>query len=517
MFTQKVRLSLFTTIMAGMLAVTGCGNQSPTSTAGDAPKAETSAAQEQVLNIGLKSDPPSLDPAQSSATVDRMVQNSIYDKLFDLDKDGQIVPVLAESYEVSEDGKTYTLKLRQGVKFQDGTDFNAEAVKFNLDRYKEEGSKRAGEVKIINQVTVVDPLTVKIELSQPFAPFISVLTDRSGMMASPDAVKKYGKDYLNHPVGTGPFAFVEHVTGDHVTLKKNEQYWNGDVKLDQVNFKVFTNGTAAVQNLRSGVLDMIDSVPTKEIKGLQDSGFNVVTEPSMGYFGFYLNMSKEPFTNKFLRQAVDRAIDREAVVKVLMEGYAEPANSPFSPGNLAYGDFDKASKPNPEEIKSLLQQGGKPEGFTFKLQIGTSPKEEQFGAIVQGMLKPYNINVELEKVEFGALLDNEVSGNFQALALGWSGRPDPDQNFYDFVVKGAPYNVSRFDNDKLGELALQARVELDPAKRKQLYGQAMEIMHDEAGYVYVYHEANLIAMSKNVAGFTYVPDGIIRTATIEKK
>jgi peptide/nickel transport system substrate-binding protein len=157
--------------------------------------------------------------------------------------------MLATSYDVSKDGKVYTLKLRQGVKFQDGTDFNSEAVKLNLDRDKEKDSKRAGEVKIVDKVTVVDPSTVKIELNQPFAPFISVLTDRSGMIVSPEAVKKYGKEYLNHPVGTGPFVFVEHVSGDHVTLKRNDNYWNGQVKLEKLNFKVFTNGTAAAQNL----------------------------------------------------------------------------------------------------------------------------------------------------------------------------------------------------------------------------------------------------------------------------
>ncbi|MEX2104269.1 MAG: ABC transporter substrate-binding protein, partial [Bacilli bacterium] len=443
--------------------------------------------------------------------------NSIYDKLVDLDKDGNIVPMLATSFEISEDGKMYTLKLKEGVKFHDGTDFNAEAVKFNLERYMGENSRRIGEMKYVTAVTVVDPTTVTIELKEPFTPFLSILTDRSGMMVSPAAVEKFGEEYLNNPVGTGPYVFVEHVKGDHVSLKKNDNYWNGIVAIDELNYKVFTNGTAAVQNLRSGMLDITDSVPIKEIPVVEkDANLTVVAEPGMGYQGFYINTTKEPFTNKYLRQAVDQSIDRETVVKVLFDGYALAANSPFAPGNLAYGDSDKVSKPDAASIKELLKTGGKPDGFTFKLQIGTSPANEQFGAVIQSMLKQQNITVELEKVEFGTLLENQDNANFEALALGWSGRPDPDQSFYDFVVTNGSNNGSRISVPELDELVTKARTEQDSAKRKEMYDRAMEIMHDEAPYTYIYHSYNINGMSKKVSGFTYVPDGIIRTAKLDK-
>jgi peptide/nickel transport system substrate-binding protein len=359
---------------------------------------------------------------------------------------------------------------------------------------------------------------VTIELSEPFSPFISILTDRSGMMVSPDAVKKYGEDYLNHPVGTGAYAFVEHVKGDHVTLKNNENYWNGEVKIDELNYKVFTNGTAAVQNLKSGQLDFIDDVPTKEIKGLENNPVGkVVAESGMAYQGFYLNTKQEPFTNKYLRQAVNKAVDREAFIKVVLDGYGAPANSPFGPGNLAHGDSDKVSKPDKQEIKDLLDKGGKPDGFSFKLQIGTSPVNEQFGAVIQSMLKTYGIQVELEKVEFGTMLENGANHKFQALQLGWSGRPDPDQSFFDFVVTDQPNNYAAVSNPELDKLAKQARTELDPAKRKGLYDQAMEIVHDESEYVYIYHDFNRFGVSKKVTGFEYIPDGIIHTQKLDKQ
>jgi peptide/nickel transport system substrate-binding protein len=290
MFTRKLRGILACVIIGGVLIVSACSNSSNTSTTSSPESSQTASNPEstqaastdkKVLNIALSADPLSLDPSPSTTREDRQVQNSIYDKLFDTDKNGSYVPMLVESYEISPDGIIYTLKLKKGVKFQDGTDFNADAVKFNLDRYTtDEKSSRKSELKAIAKVDIVDPYTVKIELSKAFSPLLSVLTDRAGMMASPEAVKKYGDDYLNHPVGSGPYIFVEQVKGDHVALKKNENYWNGQVLLDEVNFKVFTNGTASVQSLKSGQLDFLSSVPTKEIPDVKsDSKFRFCPIP----------------------------------------------------------------------------------------------------------------------------------------------------------------------------------------------------------------------------------------------
>jgi peptide/nickel transport system substrate-binding protein len=521
MLTRKLRVTLACVVIGASLAISACSNSSSSnlSTSPSPDTKPTAAAGKKVLNISLIADPLSLDPSPSTTREDRQVQNSIYDKLFDTDKNGKYVPMLADSYEISPDGITYTIKLKKGVKFQDGTDFNADAVKFNLDRYlTEKTSSRKGELAAVTKVDVVDPYTVKLTLSKAFSPLISILTDRAGMMASPEAVKKYGADFVNHPVGTGPFTFVEQVKGDHVTLKKNENYWNGPVKLDEVNFKVFTNGTAAVQNLKSGQLDFLSDVPTKEIPGVKsDSKLTIMTNPGMGYQGINLNTTQEPFTNKYLRQAVNKAIDRDTLSKVVFDGNVVPANSPFTPGNLAFGDSDKASKPNPEEIKALLAKGGKPAGFTFKLQIGVSPVEEQSGAVIQNMLKTYGINVELEKYEKAALSDNVTNGKFVAASYAWSGRPDPDQNFYAFFVTGQSRNYSRISNPDLDKLTKQARTEMDSAKRKTIYDQAMDIVHDNSGQVYLYHENTAFGFSKKVIGFEYVPDGIIRTAKLDKQ
>lgn len=509
--TKKLKSTAIFILMLMMVLLAACGGNNSSSSTGN----EVKKGGE--LNISLSADPPNLDPNQSTALVDRQVQNSIFDKLFDLNAKGEVVPMLVDSYEVSSDGKTYTLVLKEGIKFHDGTDFNAEAVKFNLDRYREETSRRVSELKFVKNVEATDEKTVKITLSQTFSPFLSVLTDRSGMMASPTAVEKEGDQFGNHPVGTGPYVFEEHVKGDHVALKKNADYWNGTPKLDNVNFMVFTNGTSSVQNLKSGKLDFVDDVPTKEAKVLEkDSNFSLIAKPGMAYQGFYLNTKEAPLDNKYLRQAVNKAINRDSFVKVVFDGYAEPNNSPFYPGNLAYGDSNEYEAPNSDEIKELLAKGGKPDGFSFKMLIGTSPVNESAGSVIQSMLKEYGISVELEKVEFGSLLEKADKGDFQALMNGWSGRPDPDQSFYDFVVTDKPNNYAHISNPELDNLAEQARIETDPAKRKEIYDQAMEIVHDESGYVYIYNDYKRFGISKKVKGFEFIPDGIIRTAKLGK-
>jgi len=237
------------------------------------------------LEVGLEAEPPELDPNLSSAYVDRQVMASIYDRLVDIDENGEIVPMLAESYEVSGDGLEYTFKLRQGVQFHDGEPFDAEAVKFNLERYQEEDSVRSTEIEPVKSVEAVDDSTVRITLKRPFAPFLAVLTDRAGIMVSPKAVEEGGGRVSKKPVGTGPFEFVERVRGDHITVKKNPDYWrDGLPKLDEIVYNGIDDENVQYQNLQSGELDLIDSIPFVNFKSLQEGGdYKVSQVPGLGY------------------------------------------------------------------------------------------------------------------------------------------------------------------------------------------------------------------------------------------
>ncbi|MGH2448718.1 MAG: ABC transporter substrate-binding protein, partial [Chloroflexota bacterium] len=218
-----------------------------------------------IINIALVSDINTFDPAISSSYYDRQIMNNIYDKLFDLNSKGQIIPMLATGYTVSKNKKTYTLYLRKGVKFQDGTAFNAQAVKFNLDRYRLPSSApRATELSPVSGVSVAGKYVVKIHLSASFSPLISILTDRSGMMCSPKAVRSEGSNYALNPVGTGPFRLKSRIKGDSITLVRNNHYWRkGLPKAKEVVFKIFTDPNTQLVNLQSGQVDFIDTVTSQ--------------------------------------------------------------------------------------------------------------------------------------------------------------------------------------------------------------------------------------------------------------
>lgn len=470
------------------------------------------------LNISLDADPGKLDPTQSSMLNERIVYQSIFDKLVDLDGEGKIVPMLAERWTVSEDQKTYTLFLRKGVKFQDGTPFDAKAVEFNLLRGQEKTSLRRNELKYVSKITVVDEHTIKLDLSTPFAPFLSILTDRAGMMSSPAAVKKYGDDYVNHPVGTGPFSYEGRLKGATITLKKNPDYWRAGLpKVDEVVYKIMPDVNVAFNNLRSGQVDITNRFPYKEITNVPaNAGYTVLNNPSLGFRGFYMNTGKPPFDKKEVREAVDILIDRNAIAKVVYNNAVAAGHSPFSKAQFANGPSDVPPKVDVARAKALLKAAGKEGGFSFKLTLPTTPDELQVGQMIQGMLRPAGISVTLEKTELATQIEAGKAGNFEGLFVGWSGRPDPDQNIYDFVTTNGSLNYSHFGAKEVDDLLQQARVEGDQAKRKGFYDQAMAILVKEVPYIYTVHDNVLFGIAKSVKGFQYVPDGVIRTATVSK-
>jgi len=510
---KVIRAGVFASFVLAALVVVGCGG-------GGAPQSNTPPG---TLYVALEAEPPELDPNLSSAYVDRQVMASLYDKLVDIDEEGEIVPMLAKSYEESDDDLVYTFHLREGIKFQDGTPFNAEAVKYNLDRYQEEDSVRSTEVELIESVEVVDPMTVRVTLSEPFAPFLAVLTDRAGIMASPKAIEKNNGRISKDPVGTGPFKFVERVRGDHITVEKNPDYWReGLPKIDKIEYRGIEDENVQYQNLQSGELDVIDSIPVVEFKELQESGdYNVSIEQGLGFQGVWLNVTQPPFDNKQLRQAVYRLVDREAIVKaVLRDVGGEAGNSPFSEQSWAYSEeSDQYPERSVEEAKALLEEAGKPDGFSFTLKTDPTPLNQQIGQVIQNNLKPAGIDVKLEQEEFGTLLDDSTNGNFQALYLGWSGRIDPDLNIYDFMVTNGDFNDSGYSNPEVDKLLNEARTTSDRDRRKELYGQVMEILHEDVPYVYLFHnnQTTDFAMQPTVQGFKPYPDGILRLAGVSKE
>ena len=513
---MKKRL-LFVLLLVFSMIMAACSGGSETSTEEESEGATESkpGVAKNELVIGLDADPPQLDPHMSSAAVDRQVFQSLFNKLIEIDENLEYVPELATDWEISEDGLTYTFNLQEGVLFHDGTPFNAEAVKFNFERMldPELSSPRSSEVGLISEVKVLDEYKIEVKLSEPFAPFLSVLTDRAGMMVSPTAVKELGDDFANKPVGTGPYKFENRVSQSHIELTRFEDYWRGEPAIEKVTIRPFPDSTVRVTNLLSGDLDILNKIAYKDIEKLKnDPNITLLEQDALGFQGIHLNTAVAPFDNKAVRQAINYAIDRSAIAQVVFHNGVSIAVSPFSPISWAAPDFEQP-KADVEKAKQILADAGVTD-VSFTLKISPNPEEEQMAQMIQAMLSEVGITVKIEMVEFGTLLDQLDTGDFQAVRNGWSGRTDPDGNLHRFMYTDASNNYTNYSNPKVDELIEAARTTSDQAARAEMYKEVSEIIWDDAPYIYLYHERDYKAMKKNVVGFKAIPDMMVRTETV---
>ena len=468
------------------------------------------------LRVGLNADPPNMDPHQSTAAVDRQVFQSLFDKLVDIDENLHIIPMLATSWTITNSGKTYTFKLRPNVVFHDGTPFSAEAVKYNFERMLDRtfASPRRFEVILIERVTVTDPLTVQIDLESAFSPFLAILSDRAGMMASPTAARRLGRDFAREPVGTGPYKFVEKRPQDRVVLERFDRHWDRGAGLaDRIIFRPFIDGQARLANLRAGELDIIDQVEPTDVPDLRkDTRVRLFERDGLGWQGIWLMTQGPPFNNKALRQAVNATIDRRTLVRVVFGDTATVANGPFPTGMLG---FDAASnnripERNLDLARAKLREGGQPSGFAFTMKITPGRVEQQIGQIVQSMAGEAGIRVNLEIVEFGTLLSQLAALRYEAARLGWSGRPDPDGNIYNNFVTGAGQNRAGYSNPRFDTMLDAARILTTTEHRRRAYADALAIMNDDLPYLFLYWPKEYKVMSPKVQGYVHNADGMIR-------
>jgi peptide/nickel transport system substrate-binding protein len=495
----------------------GAGAPAPTAAPKPAEAAAGTPKRGGTLRVGLIVDVATLDPHLSGSKVDRQVYHNLYDPLVLLDDKLGIQPNLAESWQ-TPDPKTLIFKLRSGVKFHDGTDLNAEAVKVNFDRMAggEPKSVRKGEVANVASTDVVDALTVRLNLKQPDSTLLAALTDRAGMMISPAALKKLGPDLERNATGagTGPFEFVEWVKDDHLLLKRFDSYWNKEAPyLDQIRYRPLPDDTVKLQSLQVGEIDVLDYLAPRNVSAAKgDSNLVVIDVPSLASFWYMLNTTRPPFDNKALRQAVQYAIDNEAIVKGVWLGVGVPSNGPISPSSWAYDDTIKPIKRDLDKAKAKLAEGGMPSGFTFSFNTDNTPFGIQEAEVVKAQLAEAGITMNVNVVDGARLLAEGNGKTFQASSYAWSGRPDPDGNTYQFfhTTPGTSLNWSGFSNPQVDELLDQTRVVSDRAERKKLYSQIIQVLREEAPVVFIIHPIEPKAFSPKVQGYPAVPDGMMR-------
>lgn len=484
--------------------------------------ASTTSAK--TLRIGLAEDPDLLDPTLARTFVGRIVFASLCDKLFDISPDLKVVPQLATGYEWSADNKALTLKLRQGVVFQDGEPFNAAAVKFSIERHLTlQGSTRKSEISAIKSIDVLDEHTVRLNLSQPFAPLISALTDRAGMMVSPKAAQAAGSNFANNPVCAGPFKFVERVAQDRIVLAKFDKYWNKDkVHIDRIEYRPIIDNSVRLANLQSGSLDLIERVAPTDLATLRkDPKLQTATISSLAYQGITINLANGPKADNplgkdpRLREAFDLAIDRNAIPRVVFNGEFTAGNQWEPVGNSYYIKEFPVPQRNVEKAKELLKAAGHPD-LVVNLMVPTTQEDQQGAQVLQAMVKEAGIDLRIQAVEFATSLDRANRGDFEAYYIGWSGRTDPDGNLYSFVACKAPLNDGHYCNPEVDQALDELRTTNDPAARYQAYKKAAEILIEkDRPIIYLFQRKWIYGMTKQLRGFTPYPDGLIRVVGVE--
>jgi len=460
------------------------------------------------LKVAQVSDIQGLDPHRANDTMSSHVLKQVYNYLVALDKELNIVPDLATSWE-NPDDLTWVFHLRKGVLFHNGEEFTAEDVKFTIERMQDPETRYTGTAlrgKEMDKVEVVDRYTVKITTKMPFQPLLFGLTRHELAMLNEKAVKAAGENYAKQPVGTGPFKFVEWLHGDRVVLEKNEQYFQGVPKIDRLIFRAIPEASTRIVELESGGVDLIHSnLPAQDYDRLaQNPNLAVyrVRGPSSHMAGF--NMSMQPFSDKRVRQAMNYAIDKKAMVDALFFGYANPARGPMSPSIVGFDPSLPESYPyNPEKARELLKEAGYANGFSCK--IYTDPRTERRNVVefLQMNLAEVGIKVEIELLEWSVFLAQTSKGVEGLYILAVFGTGDADGAMHPRYY--SPYigssNRQQWNNPALDKLLEEGRAELDQQKAAAIYKTIQAMVVEEAPELFLVVAEELAASHKNVKGF----------------
>ncbi len=483
------------------------------------------ALQAQTLRVGLAEDPDVLDPTLARTFVGRVVFAALCDKLFDIDEKLAIVPQLATGYEWSADSKALTIRLRSGVTFHDGEKLDAAAVKFNIERHKTmAGSNRSGELRPVASVDVVDPSTVRLNLSAPFSPLLAALADRAGMMVSPKAAQAAGQNFGVKPVCSGPFRFVERIAQDRIVLERYPQYWNKDqVHFDKVIYTPVPDATVRLANLRAGQFDFIERVAPSDIEGLKkDAKLKIARVTEIGYQGITINVGKSELAQKNplgrdprVREAFELSLDRQGIVQVAMDNEATVGNQWVAPTNPFYAKNVPIPKRDVARARALLKEAGVTNP-SVTLITPTTSDAQRIALIVQAMARDAGFDVKIQATEFATSLNMADKGDFEAYVLAWSGRPDPDGNLYSFDACKQPLNYAGYCVAEIDELLNKSRSARDPAERRKLYEQiAARVVAKDRPIIYLYHRNWLWAYTAKLAGVRGVPDGLLRVTGLK--
>ena len=486
--------------------------------AGLAAPAMAASAPGSVLRIGLQEDPDILDPTLSGSYVGRIVFAGMCDKLFDYDTSLHIVPQLATGY-TYKDPTHLILHLRAGVLFQDGEKFDAQAVKYTLNRdLTMQRSLRRGQINDIQSINVTDPLTVELILKAPDAALLAQLAGRPGIMLAPKVAEKEGSDFGQHPVCAGPFRFVRRIPEQKIVLRRFKRYWDSKaIHFDKVEYIPIVNSAVRLDNLEAGRLDLVQYIVPTDVAAVQhDPKLRIVMDTSLANNGITFNTGNGPASksalgsHKRLRRAFDLAIDRQALINVVYNGLYTPIAQANPPSSRFYVPSVVPPKRDLKAALALVAASGVKPPIPVTLLVPNSPDLLQAAQVIQAMVQPAGFNVTIRAMEFASSLTAARSGDFQAYLSAWSGRADADGNMYSFLHSGEGFNYGHYDNPRVNSLLDQARLAATVDARKAIYAKVWAIERQDMPVIYLWSPKNIVGLKKTLLGFRQVPDGIIR-------
>ncbi|MEC0369408.1 ABC transporter substrate-binding protein [Paenibacillus chibensis] len=534
--------------MVFVFALAGCGSKSDNQQASETPKTTDNGNEKKeepkpeekktqdTLVFGRGGDSVALDPAIVTDGESLKIGHQVFDSLLEY-KEGEteVQPALAESWQVSPDGLKYTFKLRQGVKFHDGTDFNADAVVFNFKRWSDPKSEYKftddsfdyydsmfgpDGSRVIKDVTAVDANTVEFTLTQPQAPFLQNIAMTCFGIASPTAIKEKKENFKNEPVGTGPFVFKEWKRNDSITLEKNPNYWKqGLPKLNKVIVRSIPDNSARFNALQNGEIDIMEDLNPDDLSVLESkSDLQKINRPSfnVAYLGF--NLKKKPFDNVKVREALSHAVNKQGIIDAFFAGQAKPAVNPMPPTLWGYNDSIQDYDYNLDTAKKLLADAGYPNGlpdpvtfYAMPVSRPYMPDGKKVAEAIQADFEKIGVKVNIQSPEWATYLDDTKAGAKDDIyMMGWTGdNGDPDNFIYTLLDKDSipGNNRSFYVNEDLHKVLIEAQKEVSQDKRVELYKQSQEMIKKDIPWIPLVHTTPILAAKANLKGYVPSPTG----------
>lgn len=502
---ERLRYAVLAAVMLLACALAGCGS-SP-GAAGGSGSGNGGRVQKDTLIVAKNEDVTSLDPSLAFNLKSHSVYCQMFEGLVRLDPaTGEVAPCLATSWE-QLDATTWRFTLREGVKFHDGNTMTSADVVCSFERIME--GMTSTYVDYIESVEPDGDYAIIMHLKMPYSQLIQALTYPCAVVVSKAAVEQYGEEFAQHPVGTGPYAFVSHMVADSVTMKAFDGYWGEKAKTENLILKIIPEGTQRTIMLENGEVDIIcDVLANDAVRVDEAQNLTLVHQTGYKYYGLYFKCdSQGPVSNKLVRQAIERAIDKQIMVDAAMSGYGQVGSLYCTPPTAGYSEAkEQGSLYDLEAAKDLMNQAGYPDGFDLDVYVRTGQPYEELATIFQDQMKAININVKLISLDSNTIDEMVYSGQEVPIRFSFYNNICGDVDFIMQKLLPSTYGQVYF-NDKMDDLITRARAETDAAKRQAVYDEFYDLMAEDLPQIAFFYEEILMGLNNNVEGFQLNPLG----------